>query len=109
LPKSAAPTTGAPPVAGDPMARSLWADRIRAKIRPYVIVPPELQGNPEAVFDVQLLPSGDVLAVKLTKPSGSRAYDEAVERAILKSSPLPLPEKRETFESRLTLKFRPND
>jgi len=108
-PKSAAPTTGAPPVAGDPMARSLWADRIRAKIRPYVIVPPELQGNPEAVFDVQLLPSGDVLAVKLTKPSGSRAYDEAVERAILKSSPLPLPEKRETFESRLTLKFRPND
>ena len=60
------------------------ADRIRAKLRPNVVLPADLQGNPEAVFDVQLLPTGDVLAVKLKKSSGSRAYDDAVERAILK-------------------------
>lgn len=108
-PKSAAPATGATPVAGDPAARAQWGDRIRAKIRPNVVLPADLQGNPEAVFDVQLLPTGDVLAVKLKKSSGSRAYDDAVERAILKSSPLPLPEKRETFEARLELKFRPRE
>ncbi len=108
-PKSAAPVAGASTAAGDPTARAQWGDRIRAKIRPNVVVPSDLQGNPEAVFDVQLLPTGDVLSVKLKKPSGSRAYDDAVERAILKSSPLPLPEKRETFEARLELKFRPHD
>jgi colicin import membrane protein len=108
-PKSSGPITGAPSLAGDPAARSQWGDRIRAKIRPNVVLPPDLQGNPEAIFDVQLLPSGDVLAVKLKKSSGSRAYDDAVERAILKSSPLPLPEKREVFETRLELKFRPRE
>ena len=108
-PKAAAPVAGATTAAGDPTARAQWGDRIRAKIRPNVILPSELQGNPEAVFDVQLLPTGDVLAVKLKKSSGSRAYDDAVERAILKSSPLPLPERREAFEARLELKFRPRE
>jgi len=50
-----------------------------------------------------------VLAAKLRKSSGVKAYDDAVERAILKSSPLPLPERREVFEARLELKFRPQD
>jgi colicin import membrane protein len=108
-PKSASPVTGAPAVGGDPAARSQWADRIRARIRPNVVLPLDLQGNPEAIFDVQLLPTGDVVEVKLKKSSGSGAYDDAVERAIRKSSPLPLPEKREVFEARLELRFRPRE
>jgi colicin import membrane protein len=44
--------------------------------------------------------------VKLAKSSGNRAYDEAVERAILKSSPLPLPEDRSLFRKQLQLRFR---
>lgn len=106
---SAAPKAGAPPVFGDPKARAEWADRIRAKIRGNVVLPPDVAGNPEAVFDVQLLPTGEVLAARLRKSSGVKAYDDAVERAILKSSPLPLPERREVFEARLELKFRPQD
>ncbi len=39
--------------------------------------------------------------------SGNRAYDEAVERAILKSSPLPKPDQAEVFQRQLSLKFRP--
>ena len=104
---AAAPKSGAP--LGDPKARAQWADRIRAKIRGNIVLPPDVAGNPEAVFDVQLLPTGEVLAAKLRKSSGVRAYDEAVERAILKSSPLPLPERREVFEARLELRFRPRD
>ena len=73
------------------------------------ILPQDLQGNPEAVFDVVQLPTGEVLSVKLAKSSGNKAYDEAVERAILKSSPLPLPEPRSLFDRQLKLTFRPRD
>ena len=37
------------------------------------------------------------------------AYDTAVERAILKSSPLPKPDKGELFERELILTFRPHE
>ncbi|MCZ7655276.1 MAG: TonB C-terminal domain-containing protein [Rhodocyclaceae bacterium] len=65
------------------------------------------QGNPEAIFDVVQLPSGEILSVKLRKSSGHAAYDSAVERAILKSSPLPKPEQGDLFSRSLELKFRP--
>ena len=60
-----------------------------------------MPGNPEAVFDVSLLPTGEVLDVKLRRSSGVRAYDDAVERAIRKSTPLPRPERAELFSARL--------
>jgi colicin import membrane protein len=107
---AAAPKAAAgPPRLGDPKVRAQWADRIRAKIRSNIVLPPDLAGNPEAVFDVELLPSGDVLTAKLRKSSGVKIYDDAVERAIYKSSPLPLPERGEAFERRLELRFRPKD
>jgi len=86
-----------------------WVDKIRAKIRGNIVLPPALEGNPEAQFLVVLLPSGEVLSRKLTKSSGNRGYDEAVERAILKSSPLPKPDRAETFDRELRLTFKPRD
>ncbi|HUN70561.1 MAG TPA: energy transducer TonB [Burkholderiales bacterium] len=86
-----------------------YAGRIKAKIRGNIVLPPELKGNPEAIFDVVQLPTGEVLSVKLRKSSGHAAYDGAVERAILKSSPLPRPDKPELFQRSLELKFRPLD
>jgi colicin import membrane protein len=96
-------------VPGDPNATAGYVDKIRAKIRGYVILPSTLTGNPEAEFLVQQLPTGEILSVKLTRSSGSKALDDAWERAILKSSPLPLPEQREVFQATLHLKFRPRD
>ena len=78
-------------------------------MRGNVILPPDLPGNPEAIFEVVQLPTGEILDVQLKKPSGVRAYDEAVQRAILKSSPLPRPERAELFQRTLTLKFRPSE
>jgi len=101
--------TPGPPLLGDPRARARWGDRIKARIHPNIVVPPDMPGNPEAIFDVELLPTGEVLSAKLRKSSGVKAWDDAVERAILKSSPLPLPEQREVFERRLVLTFRPKD
>jgi colicin import membrane protein len=83
--------------------------RIVAKIRRFIVMPPDVPGNPEAQFEVVLLPSGEVLSAKLRKSSGHAAYDQAVERAILKAQPLPLPPDPALFASfrNLELRFRP--
>lgn len=84
-----------------------WLAALRGKIRGNIVLPPEIKGNPEAVFDVNLLPGGEVLTVKLKRSSGLKSLDEAIERAILKSSPLPKPKQDEIFSRSLELKFRP--
>lgn len=84
--------------------------RIQVKIQSYVRLPQKLAGNPEAEFRVSLLPNGEVLRATLVRSSGQTAYDVEVERAILKASPLPLPNEKEiaaSFRDDLTLKFRP--
>jgi len=86
-----------------------WVDKVRAKIRGNIVLPPDLQGNPEAVFDVVQLPTGEVLDARLRKSSGHKGYDEAVHRAILKASPLPKPDRPELFVRDLHLTFKPRD
>lgn len=89
-------------------ASAEYIARVRAKIRGNIVLPPDLRGNPEAVFEVAQLPSGEVLPpVKLKRSSGSAALDAAIERAILKSSPLPKAPQPELFNRVLELKFRP--
>ncbi|MEK7875100.1 MAG: cell envelope integrity protein TolA [Pseudomonadota bacterium] len=87
--------------------RSEYIERIRSRIKGFILLPPNLQGNPEVEIDVIQIPGGEVLSVKLRRSSGVSAYDSAVERAILKASPLPSPPKPELFERELNLKFRP--
>lgn len=91
-------------------ALAAYTDKIKAKIRGNIVLPLDIKGNPEAIFEVVQLPTGEVLApVRLRKSSGHRGYDAAVERAILKSSPLPKPDTGELFYRELTLRFRPLD
>ena len=84
-------------------------EKIRAKIRRNIILPQDIPGNPDAIFDVTLLPTGEVLTVRKRKSSGHPGYDDSVERAIMKSSPLPQPDDRSLFQRQLELKFRPQD
>ena len=86
-----------------------YTGRIRAKIRANILVPDGIAGNPEAVFDVVQLPTGDILSAKLRKSSGHAGYDAAVERAILKSSPLPKPTEPGLYQRELELRFRPRE
>lgn len=88
-------------------ALATYTDRIRAKIRGNIVLPPDLRGNPSTVFDVVQLPSGEVISARLVKGSGHAGYDAAVERAILKSSPLPKPDDPSLFERNLRLTFCP--
>jgi colicin import membrane protein len=45
-----------------------------------------------AIFEVALLPNGEVTSVKLKRSSGSHAYDKMAERAISEASPFPRPD-----------------
>ncbi|MEO8306182.1 MAG: cell envelope integrity protein TolA [Betaproteobacteria bacterium] len=83
--------------------------RIQSKVKGNVVLPPDMVGNAEAIFDVVQLPTGEIIDAVLRKSSGVRAYDDAVQRAIIKSSPLPRPERPDLFQRTLTLKFRPLD
>ncbi|NNM81924.1 MAG: TonB C-terminal domain-containing protein, partial [Burkholderiales bacterium] len=84
---------------------------IKSRIRRFVVVPPGIQGNPAAVFEVTLLPDGEVLRATMVSSSGIPAYDAAVERAIMRASPLPLPPDPSLFSDfrDLRLTFRPNE
>ena len=84
-----------------------YANRIRGKIRGNIVLPPAIQGNPEAVFMVDQLPTGEVLDVKLKRSSGNASLDAAIERAIRKSSPLPKPDNPALFERTLEIKYKP--
>jgi colicin import membrane protein len=86
-----------------------YIGRIRAKIRDNIVEPPNVPKKARAEFLVTLLPGGGVLHVKLAKFSGDAAYDSAVERAILKSQPLPLPPDAAMFKNfrELKLGFEP--
>ncbi|MDZ4315075.1 MAG: energy transducer TonB [Azonexus sp.] len=84
-----------------------YATKIRNKIRGNISLPPGIQGNPEAIFDVKQLPTGEVLAVKLKRSSGNLSLDAAIERAILKSSPLPKPDNSAFFQRELTINYKP--
>ena len=89
-----------------------YRDLISAKVRGNTRVPDNLTGNPEVRCLVRLLPTGEVQSVRVTKSSGNLAYDEAVVRAIEKSSPLPLPADRDAraaFVPELSFVHRPKE
>ena len=87
--------------------KRLIRDRIKTNIPPNINV----NSNAEVEFEIVVLPGGDVLSVRLKRSSNSiPAYDSAVERAILKAQPLPLPPDPALMRQfrELNLVFRPD-
>jgi len=84
-----------------------YASKIRGKVRGNIVLPPSIQGNPEAIFEVSQLPTGEVLDVRLKRSSGNPALDTAIERAIRKSSPLPKPDDPSQFKREFEIKYKP--
>ncbi|MBK9160861.1 MAG: TonB C-terminal domain-containing protein [Nitrosomonadales bacterium] len=85
--------------------------KIQSKIRRNIVMPPDVAGDARAEFSVTVLPGGSVLPPRLLRSSGNAAYDNAVERAILKSEPLPLPADAGLYSRfrELKLVFRPGE
>jgi colicin import membrane protein len=85
-----------------------WAAMIADKVRR------NWQRSPGSPTDfvcqvrVQLLPGGSVVSAKVTKTCGGGvALDDSVEKAVLKSDPLPLPEDPGDFDRNLNFNFTP--
>lgn len=66
-----------------------YAGRIKARIKPNIIVTDDIPGNPTATVDVRVGPDGTIISHRLLKSSGVGAWDEAVLRAIDKTGQLP--------------------
>jgi TonB family protein len=90
--------------------REGWLGRIQSKIWSTVVVPSNIQGNPEVRFEIVLLPGGEVSTATLKKSSGNPVFDAAIERGIMAAQPLPVPSETEMFQAHfreLVLIFRP--
>lgn len=65
-------------------------------------------GNPHVEFQVDVLPTGEVLSVRKIRSSGLPVFDDAVERGIRNSSPLPK-KKDGTVERSFPISFKLKD
>ncbi|HEU4373287.1 MAG TPA: energy transducer TonB [Telluria sp.] len=68
----------------------------------------DVAGNPKAEFKVEQLPTGEIISARLVKSSGIPAFDNAVEKGIIKASPLPK-KKDGTVERTLVIAFKMKD
>jgi colicin import membrane protein len=74
--------------------------------------PPSARNGMQAKLQVELVPTGDVVAVILLEGSGNGAFDRSAEGAVRKSRRFDVPVESEIFERyfrRFTLLFKPED
>lgn len=73
--------------------------------------PASLQTNSEAHVNVRLSQAGEVISARIVKSSGNPVFDRSVENAVLKASPLPIPQERGVNEEfrNLRLRFKPDE
>lgn len=69
-----------------------YVEKIRAKIRSHAEVPDSVTGKPSVQVQVGIAPGGGVTHVKRLESSGNQAYDDAIEKAIHRAQPLPVPD-----------------
>ena len=68
-----------------------YMNAIENKIYQRWVMPPSTNTGMVCVLQVRLIPSGEVIDIKVSKPSGDPVYDQSVIAAVRKASPLPLP------------------
>lgn len=70
---------------------SKYKGLIRGQITRNWIFPASYQKGMKCKVLVRLIPSGDVVSVRIIQSSGNSAFDRSVEMAVNKASPLPVP------------------
>ena len=66
-----------------------YSGRIKARVKPNIVLTTSVAGNPAATVEVKVAPDGTIVGRKLLTSSGSAAWDETVLRAIDKTEVLP--------------------
>jgi colicin import membrane protein len=66
-----------------------YAGRLVGRIKPNITYTGDVGGNPRAEVEVKVAPDGTILSRRIVQTSGNKAWDDAVLRAIDKTSVLP--------------------
>ena len=66
-----------------------YAGRLVGSIKPNIIYPGDMVGNPRAEVEVRVAPDGTIQSRRIVQSSGNKAWDDAVLRAIDKTEVLP--------------------
>ena len=85
-----------------------YAGRVVAAVKPNIVYPDLMAGNPRAIVEVRTAPDGTITSRRLITPSGLRAWDDAVLRALDKTEKMP----RDTdgrVPAVIEMGFRPRD
>lgn len=85
-----------------------YAGRIKARVKPNIVLTSALDGNPAATVEVRVAPDGTIVGRKLLKSSGSPVWDETVLRAIDKTEVLPK-DVDGRVPPTIEISFRPRD
>ena len=85
-----------------------YGGKVAAKVKPNIVYPDAISGNPRAEVEVRLSPDGTIVGKRLVQPSGNKAWDDAVLRALDKTETLPR-DVDGRVPSSLTIGFRPQD
>lgn len=88
-----------------PSAR--YAGRVAARVKPNILFTDTVDGNPRAEVEVKLAPDGTIIGKRLVESSGSKAWDDAVLRAVERTGMLPLDNGR--APPVFSIGFRPRD
>ena len=85
-----------------------YGGKVAAKVRPNIVYPDAIAGNPRAVVQVRAAPDGTIVGKKLIQSSGNKAWDDAVLRALDKTESLPR-DVDGRVPPALEIGFRPQD
>lgn len=85
-----------------------YAGKLVGRVKPNIVFPDTVPGNPRAEVEVRTLPDGSIVGRKLLKSSGHAAWDDAVLRAIDRTNTLPKDEDGRV-PGVIILGFRPLD
>lgn len=91
-------------------ALQLASGAIQAAIRSNWIEPPISTTGLEALIRINVNPGGEVTSAQVVKSSGNSLFDRSAEIAVLKASPIPIPNnpKYYQFIKEFNINFRPN-
>lgn len=85
-----------------------YGGRVAAKVKPHIVYPDAVAGNPRAEVEVRAAPDGTITSTRLVQSSGNKAWDDAVLRALQKTETLPR-DVDGRVPATLEIGFRPRD
>jgi colicin import membrane protein len=102
------PTNATGNAAHDSGPSAGYAGRVVARLKPNVTLTESVPGNPAVEIQIHCAPDGTIIGSKITKSSGSTAWDDAVSKAVLKTGKLPVDTNGKAPDA-MTIIWHPQD